>query len=67
MAGDLCHTVHAKDGSERWVWYLAFFDHVAAQEFATIATETLGLEVWSLDDSGLAVGVRLASNPLASN
>lgn len=64
LAGDLCHTVHAEDGSERWVWYLSFLDRVAAKEFAQLAAETLGLEVWSLDDSGLAVGVRLATNPL---
>lgn len=64
LAGDLCHTVHDADGAEQFVWYLAFFDRTAADEFSALCSDTLGLEVWSLDDSGKRVGVRLASDPL---
>jgi len=64
LAGDLLHTVHAPDGSERYVWYLSFYDALAAEEFTSLATDRLGLEAWALDDSGRNVGVRLVDDPV---
>ena len=63
LAGDLLHTVHAPDGTARFVWYLSFYDALAADGFTALATDRLGLEVWALDDSGRNVGVRLAADP----
>ena len=66
MDGDLCYTLHEVGDSttERFAWYLAFLDRTAAEEFTQLASETLGLDVWSLDDTGRSVGVLLTSDPL---
>lgn len=67
MSGDLCHTIHdAKSGIDRFAWYLSFYDSLAASEFANLAAEALGLEVWALDESGLRIGVLLSEDPLPS-
>jgi len=64
LAGDLLYTVHdAKTGEQRFAWYLSFYDAVAAEEFSDLAAHALGLEVWSLDDSGHRVGILLDSDP----
>jgi predicted Zn-dependent peptidase len=66
LDGDLCYTLHEVGDSttERFAWYLAFLDRTAAEEFTQLASETLGLDVWSLDDTGRSVGVLLTSDPL---
>ena len=65
LSGDLCHSVHdQKTGAERFAWYLSFLDSLAAEEFSELAANELGLEVWSLDDSGLRIGILLDSDPL---
>lgn len=66
LDGDLCYTLHEVGDSttERFAWYLAFLDRTAAEEFTQLCSETLGLDVWSLDDTGRSVGVLLTSDPL---
>lgn len=65
MAGDLCYRVHdAKSGADRYAWYLSFYDKLAAEEVAGLAADVLGLEVWSLDDSGRRIGLLLDTDPL---
>lgn len=65
LAGDLCHRIHDADsGADRFAWYLSFHDGVAAAAFTELATGVLGLEAWSLDQSGRRIGILLDSDPL---
>ena len=67
LAGDLLHRIHDHEsGAERFAWYLAFHDELAADEVRALVTGTLGLEVWDLDPSGRRLGVLVAEHPLAA-